>query len=199
MRKVKILDALLPGLRQRILAATLLSPGKSWYLSELAVRLATSPSSLQRELEALVGSGILQRRADGRRRYYRADTTSPVFKELHSLFEKTVGIVPLLKRQFAHCDGKIKWAAIYGSLARGEERGSSDIDLLVVGDVGMKELLPSLRRAEKQCGREVHVTRYSESEFAVKKRVRDHFLNRILKSKLLTVAGSRNELEKAAN
>ena len=50
MRASPILTALFPAVRQEILAATLLSPERSWYLSELAAHLKTSPSSLQREL-----------------------------------------------------------------------------------------------------------------------------------------------------
>ena len=197
MRKSPILDVLFPGVRREILAATLLSPEKSWYLSELAAHLDTSPSSLQRELEALAKSGILERRQDGRRAYYRAQTASPVFNELRVLFSKTAGIVPLLKSELARFGRKIKWASIYGSIARGEEQAQSDIDLLVVGPLGMTELLPALRRVEQQLGREANVVRYSESEFVAKRNTRDHFLNSILKGKVTTIAGSPNELEKA--
>ena len=84
-----------------------------------------------------------------------------------------------------------------GSIARGEEQTQSDIDLLLVGPSGMTELLPALRRIEQQFAREVNVTRYSESEFFAKQHGRDHFLNSILKGKLITIAGSLNELEKA--
>lgn len=42
-----------------------------------------------------------------------------------------------------------------GSVARGEEQTRSDVDLLVVGSVGLAELLPALRRIEQQFGREV--------------------------------------------
>ena len=196
MRKSPILDTLFPRVRQEILAATLLAPERSWYLSELAGHLGTSPSSLQRELEALASSGILERTQDGRRTYYRAQTASPVFTELRALLSKTAGIVPVLNSELAQLDGKIKWAAIYGSIARGEEQAQSDIDLLVVGPVGMKELLPALRRVEQRFGREVNVTRYSESEFLAKRRDRDHFLSSVLKGKLITIVGSANELEK---
>ncbi len=199
MRKAPILDALFPGVRQEILAATLLAPDKAWYLSELAAHLETSPSSLQRELETLAKSGILERTQDGRRTYYRAQTASPVFQELRALFSKTAGIVPLLNSELARFGSKIKWAALYGSMARGEEQTQSDIDLLVVGPVGMTELLPALRRVEQQFEREVNVTRYSEAEFLAKRRGgRDHFLNSVLKGKLITIVGSPNELEKAA-
>lgn len=177
---------------------TLLSPDKSWYLSELAAHLKTSPSSLQRELEALATSGILTRREDGRRTYYKADTDSPVFGELRALFSKTAGIVPVLKSELSGFRNRIQWAAIYGSVARGEERTESDIDLLVVGSVGMAELVPSLRQIEQRFGREVSVTRYSADEFRAKRATRDHFLSSVLKGKLITIAGSPDDLEKTA-
>jgi predicted transcriptional regulator len=52
-------------MRQGVLAATLAQPSKWWYLSELADRLGTTPSSLQRELSSLVASGILSHRREG--------------------------------------------------------------------------------------------------------------------------------------
>jgi DNA-binding transcriptional ArsR family regulator len=198
MRTSPILTALFPAVRQEILAATLLSPERSWYLSELAAHLKTSPSSLQRELEALAASGILERKREGRRTYYRAEIASPVFAELRDLFSKTAGLVPLLQAELDGFGQKIAWAAIYGSIARGQEQAQSDIDLLIVGPVSMQELLPALRRVERQFGREVNVTRYSEDEFRAKRRSGNHFLNSVLKSNLITVVGSLNELEKTA-
>jgi DNA-binding MarR family transcriptional regulator len=50
MRKIKLLDALLPKTRQGILAALLGQPEKTWYVSELARRMGVPSSSLQREL-----------------------------------------------------------------------------------------------------------------------------------------------------
>jgi predicted nucleotidyltransferase len=195
MRSSTTLDALFPAVRQKVLAATLLSPEKSWYLSELAEHLGTSPSSLQREVKALADGGILDRMQDGRRVYYRAQTASPVFKELHDLFSKTAGIIPFLKSALRQLGHKIKWAAVYGSIARGEEQPESDIDLLIVGSLGMIELVPTLRRVEKRFGREVNVTEFSESEFRTKRRDGSHFLNHILKTKFITVAGSPAALE----
>jgi predicted nucleotidyltransferase/DNA-binding transcriptional regulator YhcF (GntR family) len=199
MRKSPILDALFPDVRQGILAATLLAPEKSWFMSELAEYIGTSPSSLQRELESLAKSGILTRRQDGRRTYFRADTAAPAFNELRELFSKTAGIVPVLEFELERFGEKIRWAAIYGSVARGLERGNSDIDLLIVGSAGMTELVPALRRLERRFGREVNVTRYSEGEFVSKRSGGDRFLNSVLKGKLITVMGSPDELEEATS
>jgi predicted nucleotidyltransferase len=199
MRKSPVLNALFPAVRQEILAATLLSPEKSWYLSELASHLCTSPSSLQRELDSLTKSGVLDRREDGRRTYYKAQTASPVFHELRQLFSKTAGIVPTLESEIGQFGEKIKWAAIYGSIARGEEQAQSDVDLLIVGQVALADLVPALRRVERQFDREVNVTRYSETEFRQKLRSGDHFLKSVIEGKLIVLMGSLNELEKATD
>jgi predicted nucleotidyltransferase len=197
MRRSPVLDALFPLVRQELLAATLLSPDKWWYMSELASHLETSLSSLQRELNSLSASGVLERKQDGRRTYYKARRDSPVFGDLRDLFLKTAGIVPALESELTRFSDKIRWAAIYGSIARGEEGAQSDIDLLVVGDIATGDLLPVLRRVERRFGREANVKRYSEKEFRDKMRGGDHFVKSLLKGKVISLIGSPDELEAA--
>jgi predicted nucleotidyltransferase len=198
MRRSTTLDALFPLIRQELLAATLLSPDKWWYMSELASHLKTSLSSLQRELNSLSASGVLERKQDGRRTYYKARKDSPVFGDLRDLFFKTVGIVPALESELTRFDDKIRWAAIYGSIARGEEGAQSDVDLLVVGEIATRDLLPVLRRLERRFGREVNVKHYSEKEFRDKMRVGNHFVKSVLKGEVVSLIGSPDELETAA-
>lgn len=198
MRKYSILSALFPAIRQKLLGAVFLSPEKWWYLSELASHLGTSPSSLQRELDSLTESGVLERKQDGRRIYYKVKADSPVFNALRELFSKTVGLVPTLQSEMAKLRNRIRWAAIYGSVARGEEAPESDIDLVLVGDLATSDLLPTLRRMERQFGREVNLTRYSEKEFRDKMRSGDHFLKSVTKGKVVTLMGSLDDLEKTA-
>ena len=94
MRNSSVLTALFPQVRQGVLAATLGQPDKWWYLSELADRLGRNPSSLQRELSSLVASGIMVHRREGTRAYFKAETKSPVFRDLQQLFKKTAGLAP---------------------------------------------------------------------------------------------------------
>jgi predicted nucleotidyltransferase len=192
MRKSPILEALFPAGRRQILTTMLLRPKKSWYLSELAKHLETSPSSLQRELAALTKSGILQRTEEDSRTYFKAEVASPVYAELRGLLSKTAGIVPSLRSELARFSHKIKWAAIYGSVAKGEEQAGSDIDLLIVGPVSMIELVPALQRVERQLGREVNVTLFSESDFLTRSKRHGDFLVSVLKQELITIVGSRN-------
>src|ERR1700733_963254 len=190
MRKSPILDALFPEIRQKLLAATLLSPEKWWYLTELATHLGTSPSSLQRELDSLTKGGVLTRKQDGRRTYYKAQVESPIFESLRGLLSRTVGLIPALQSELARFRDKIGWAAVFGSFARGEETSESDIDLLLVGDAATPDLLLPLRRIERRFGREVNLVRYSEKEFRNKLDDRDHFLTSVTEGPLITVMGS---------
>src|SRR6266480_2009619 len=93
----QLIDALMPRTRQAILATTLMRPDRAWYLNDLARHLRLPPSSLQRELAALVRVGILKSRREGRMVYFQADSDSPVFPELQALLAKTAGLVDVLR------------------------------------------------------------------------------------------------------
>lgn len=198
MRTSPLLDALFPAVRQRLLAAALLQPDKWWYLTELAAHLGTAPSSLQRELAALTRSGLLERKQDGRRTYYKANTGSPAFNDLESLFAKTAGLIPALQAELEPFGHAITWAFLYGSVARAEEAAHSDVDVMVVGSVGTAALVPALKRLERRFGREINLTRYSEEEFCRKVRNGDHFLASVLKAERVLLKGSAHELAAVA-
>ena len=195
MRNSSVLTALFPQVRQGVLAATLTQPGKWWYLSELADRLDTSPSSLQRELASLVASGILVHRREGTRAYFKAETKSPVFRDLQQLFEKTAGLASAIEQMLARFGGKIQCAFVYGSVARSREHATSDVDLMVIGKAGLADLSPALRKAETQLGREVNVTTYSAEEFRERIKSRDHFLTAVLRERKQFVKGGQRELD----
>ncbi len=195
MRKNSLLGSLFPKVRQGVLAATLTQPDKWWYLSELAERLGTSPSSLQRELSSLVASGILVHRREGTRVYFKAETRSPVFPEMRQLFEKTAGLIPLLEEMLKPFGNKISCAFVYGSVARGQEHTLSDVDLMVVGRAGLADLSPALRKTERHLRREINVMVYSPQEFREKVKSRDHFLTMVLRGHKQFVKGDQNDLD----
>ncbi len=198
MRRSLILGALFPETRAKILSTLLLQPEKRWFLTELAQHLRTQPSSLQRELEALSKAGLLQQTKDGRRVYFKADTNSPVFSDLKGLLEKTAGMIPILREEVNAFGDRIQLAFLYGSTARSEESSESDVDLMIVGDVGLSDLIPSLRRAERRFGRPINPTVYSSREFKTKARNHDHFLTTVLRGAKQFVKGNDDELAAVA-
>lgn len=198
MRKKRPIDALFPKARRDILAATYGQPEQWWYLSELAQQLNTTPSSLQRELQSLVSSGILRQRKDGRRTYFQAESASPIFGELQGIISKTLGIEEALKDVLAEFGDHLACAFLYGSVARQQEHTLSDVDLMVIGSVGLSELSPLLRMLEKKFGREINVTCYSPKEFQRKVKAGNHFLMNVLQGEKTFLKGDERELENLA-
>lgn len=197
MRTSRPLDALLPKTRQAILAATLPRPGHLWYLADLARHLRVPSSSLQRELAALVQAGILKRRRDGNRVYFQPDPDCPFLPELQGLIVKTVGLVDVLREALAPIAERMKWAFVYGSVARGEEKSDSDVDLMVIGDVGLSDVSPRLASARKRLGRKVNPTVYSTAEFTRKLLAGYGFHRGVLDKTKLFVVGNERELAAA--
>ena len=63
---------------------------------------------------------------------------------------------------------RINVAFVYGSFARQEEQPTSDVDLMVIGRVGLAELAPALRKAEETLLRPVNPSIYAPEEIANK-------------------------------
>lgn len=195
MRRSAALDALFPTIRGEVLSAALLESDRWWFLTELAEHLGVTPSTLQRELESLALAGLLQRRKDGRRTYFRANADSPIFPELRDLIEKTAGIIPVLRDTLKGFGDRIDLALVYGSMARGREHSASDVDLMVVGKLRQIDLVSTLRKLEGRFGREINVTLFSPEEFRRKRSEKDHFISTVLKGKTIILKGALNELE----
>src|ERR1700722_10652319 len=158
MRNMRSLDALLPKTRQGILAAMLVRPEKTWYVSELARRMGVPSSSLQRELQDLTMAGILKTHRQGRMAYYQANADSPVFPDLRGLLLKTAGFVDILADILKPLSAKIKIAFVYGSVASNSEKSDSDIDLMLIGALSPATLALPLRKARELLGREINPT-----------------------------------------
>ncbi len=189
-------DALFPQIRKRILAVLLMQPERAWFASDLARHLRVPKTSLQRELENLHSAGIIRRRVEGKHVYYQAERQSPLFPELRGLMAKTAGLVDVVREALRPLVKRIDLAFIYGSVARAEEGPASDVDLLVVGEVGLSDLALPLRKAGRTLSREVNPTVYARDEFK-RKASGESFLSALLDRERLFVVGSENDLEEA--
>jgi len=190
-------DALFPRIRKLALAALLAQPARSWYLSDLARHLCVPKTSLQRELSNLQGAGIVRRRAEGKQVYFQANPDCPFLPELQGLLTKTAGLVDVVRAALNPLKRRIVFAFVYGSVGRGEEQSGSDVDLMVVGQVGLSDLALPVRRLRERLGREVNPTVFSAGEFAAKARVGEGFVHAVLDKPKLFVVGSENDVARA--
>ncbi|MGA2569540.1 MAG: nucleotidyltransferase domain-containing protein [Terracidiphilus sp.] len=173
------------------------APGEPFYIRQIAREVEASVGSVQRELALLDGAGLIERSVLGNQVFYRANRDHPVFAELRALLAKTIGVFQLLKTSLNPLSSRIDFAFVFGSVARGEEKATSDIDLMVVGDLVLDQILDALSPLEKLLRRPVNPTIYSLHELKRRLRAGNHFLRSLMNSEKVFVIGSEDEFRKA--
>jgi|SRR6516164_5763713 predicted nucleotidyltransferase len=166
--------------------------GKGFYLRQLARLTDIALGPVQREIRQLVEAGLVTRKTVGAQTLYSANQKSPVFREIKSLVNKTVGMRDILAAALDPLRERINLAFVYGSVARSRETENSDVDLMIVGKVDFDEVIAGLAGAEKTLNREVNPTVYSIREFG--KKVRGNFLKTVLADKKLFIIGDEDDL-----
>jgi predicted nucleotidyltransferase len=149
--------------RRRILAAFYAAPGLVTHPRELARRIGHPSQVVGRELGRLEHAGILASESVGRARRYRVNPYSPIAAEVRGLVLRTIGADALIATALGGVAG-IEEAWIFGSHARGTDRPTSDIDLLVIGAVDRAALSEQLVQVEQELGRDVNVVAYTRAE-----------------------------------
>jgi len=169
---------------------------EQFYLREIARRAGTGIGATQRELGQLTDAGLIQSVRRGHQVYYQANRKNPIFVELKSILAKTSGIRDILHEALTTLRNQIKIAFVYGSIARGEEKASSDVDLMVVGEVTFADVVSALSEIEVKLGRDVNPTVYGPREFREKLAAKNHFLSTVAKEKKLFVMGDEREFRR---
>lgn len=182
--------------RRQVLGLLLLHPGESFHLREIARATNTQPGTLRRELAQLADAGVLSREKMGNLVRYKADTACPIYDELRGILKKTAGVADVLRAALASLGDKISVAFVYGSVASGAERRTSDIDVMVVGSASFEEVVGALHSSQEELRREINPSVYGPVEFKKKTKEKGSFLSRVLKGPKLFILGKEHDLRK---
>jgi predicted nucleotidyltransferase len=91
-------------------------------------------------------------------------------------------------------DAAIAIAFVFGSVARKAQQHDSDIDLLVIGDVRLRDLAGPLRAAEQILGRAINPALYTPRSFREKSQAGDPFLTHVCRHEKLFLKGGEDDL-----
>ena len=197
MFKIDSLSTTLFGKTRRAVLALLYSHVEEpFYLRQIARAAGVGLGAVQRELKKLSEAGIIRRTVRGRQVYYQANLECPVYSELKSLVVKTVGVGDVLRAALVPLADRINVAFLFGSLVRGGERSSSDVDVMIVGDVTFAEVVSVLGRAQETVRREINPLVYPPEEFHFKLAADHHFLKKTLEGSKFFLIGDEYELAK---
>lgn len=163
------------------------------HMREIERRSGYAIGTIQSELKKLLRLDLVKKRRDGNRLYYCANKDHPLYPDIHHLVLKTTGLVEVLQMALKPVSG-ISIAFVFGSIASREEKAESDIDLMVIGSIGLRKLTALLSDASTQIDREINPYVLNPSEFIKRKENRDHFITRVLETPRIFIIGSENEL-----
>jgi predicted nucleotidyltransferase len=183
--------ALFTDTQQRVLGLLFGQPERSFMQTEL-IRLAQAGSgAVQRELQRLNEAGIVTIEAVAGRKYVKANPATPVFEELKGIIEKTTGVAAEVSRALARIRGRLRFAILFGSVAKSTDASESDIDVLLVSDdLTQEDAFDALKAAEKRLGRRISPTIYTAEEFRRRRETKNPFLTKVLAGKHVVLSGS---------
>ena len=136
----------------------------------------------------------MEKRQEANRTYYRANKVSPIYYELQGLIIKTIGIRDKLVSALKPLSKQIRFAFIFGSIARREEMSTSDVDIMIIGEIKISDVVNKLKPVEIIIDREINPTVYRINEFRKGLSDGNPFLMEVLEGEKLFIIGNENKL-----
>ncbi len=190
-------ETLFSDYRRRVLALLLLRPDEHFHVREISRLTAVPAGSLHRELKLLAEAGFLARHTAGNQVRYRANRDCPIYNELAGIFRKTSGIADIIRLALLPLADSIKSAFVFGSVAKGEERATSDVDVCIVGLASFTDVVLALADMRLQLGREINPVVITPDQFFTKLNAGEQFVSRIMSEPKIFLIGTEHDLGKS--
>ena len=190
-----IAGALFSKVQRRVLGVLFGNADRSFYVNEVIAKADVGAGAVHRELKRLELAGLVTVKRVGNQKHFKANCESPVFEEIQSLVIKTCGLADVIGEALSHLSARISAAFVFGSVARGEDGGASDIDLMVLSeDLSYADLFGALEAASERLGRTVNPTVYSFEEYSRRKNRGNEFVLRVLEQPKIWIVGGDGDL-----
>lgn len=186
-------DLFISKTRVKLLTVFLSNPGKIFYVRELVRFIGEQINAVRAELARMEKVGMATSEVRANRKFYGFRKDYIYFDELSRLVGKSTGLGGDIIKERGKL-GKIKYALMSGGYLRRRPVGTSDVDLLVVGNVVIPQLAQIVKAAEEEVGREINYTVMTEDEFNFRKRRKDPFVVGILEKTRIMLIGDEEEM-----
>ncbi|MCF8217475.1 MAG: winged helix-turn-helix domain-containing protein [Bacteroidales bacterium] len=133
------------------------------YLRSLAEEFGESTNSIRLELNKFEDAGLLTARMQGNKKLYKANSSHPLFPDIHNIILKHVGVDHIIE-EIVNKLGDVHKVFLIGDFAKGIN--SSIMDLIFVGrDINKTYLLNLVEKAEKIIKRKLRFMVFEPDEF----------------------------------
>ncbi|MCU7806316.1 MAG: transcriptional regulator [Candidatus Thiodiazotropha sp. (ex Semelilucina semeliformis)] len=192
----KLSELLFSEYRRKVLGLLLLHPDQAYHVREIARLTGTVAGTLHKELSKLADAEILLKRSSGNQVLYQANRDGLVYQELASITRKTFGVTDVLREALQTVIDQLDFAFVYGSVAKEEDRSSSDIDLMVVTDqLAYADLMNNLLDAESQLGRTINPSVYDLLQIKQRLKQKNAFLTRVMEQPKIWIKGTEDDVK----
>ena len=141
---------------------------------------------------------MVNKKKSGNRLYYKGERSHPAFEDLKQAFLKTVALGDVIREALKPLEQKIHFAFVYGSIATGQDRPDSDIDLFLIGNVSLKELSGPVAGLSEALKREVNPVNYTQESFTERLRDQNRFALEMMETHKIWLIGNKDEFERLA-
>lgn len=157
-----MIDALISSkTRIKLLLKFFLNSNSRAYLRSLESEFGESSNGIRIELNRLEDAGLLQSESEGNKKIFRANTAHPLFKEIHSILLKHIGLDRIIDNVIQRL-GNVQRVYVVGDFSKGKD--SQVIDLIFVGDFNKTYLSELVEKAEHIVNRKIRYLIYDSSE-----------------------------------
>jgi predicted nucleotidyltransferase len=178
-----------------VLSVLLLHPGREFYQREIAEMTSSTLLQVQRALGRIEAAELVTSTRRGNRVYYAAKRHHPVYEDLKRIVLKTVGLGDALRDALQPLHEKIHLAFVFGSFASSTESVSSDVDLLVVGELTSRQASRVLGPVGRELGREFNPVIFPAKEFREKARRGNRFVQELVSGPKVWLIGTHDDLK----
>ncbi|MCK5130887.1 MAG: nucleotidyltransferase domain-containing protein [Candidatus Sabulitectum sp.] len=190
-----IAQSLFSEVQLKVLALLFGQPNRKFQMSEIISLANSGVGAVHRIIMRLVKSGLVNEDIIGRTKFYHANTESPVFQELYGIVIKTVALTIPLQSALTPYMNSIYSAFIYGSIARGTDNASSDIDIMIIGEeLRYTDILNALQPVEIDIKRTISVKILTLKEWKSKVEGQNPFVTRVLNQPKIFLKGSEYDI-----
>ena len=184
--------------RGEILELFFKNSDREFYFREIAASLDKEPGAIQNYINSLVDQDFLRDERKGNMRFFKLNKNHPLYEEVKSIISKVMGIEYKL-RELVSILPKVEYAFIFGSIAKGEEYGDSDIDLLLIGEVDQDFLVEKIVKLQSELSREINYQIYTKDEIVKKLAEKNEFFLNIFSQPIINLKGDHNDFRKLFN
>ncbi len=160
---IEMIDALITSkTRVKLLTKFFLNSHARAYLRGLESEFGESSNAIRLELNRFEKAGLINSAMDGNKKVFQANRKHPLFKDIHNILLKHLGLDQIIHRVVDGL-GDIKKVYLTGDYAHGT--AGEVIDLIFVGNAIDKEFLVKLiDKAEKMIKRKLRYLTFTEEE-----------------------------------